>query len=133
MKFDPLTCSGPEDSVRPAGGPPHAVTPQDIPARESQSQRSPTDPELMTRLGMAYCEAKNYGFSPGALHHRTHHGLRLGLLSHRGRDNSTLTTSNNENVFTLGLSGGWPIARKISLEPLAEARFWSPDQGSGQL
>jgi hypothetical protein len=48
-------------------------------------------------------------------------------------ENSTLTTSNKENVLTLGLSGGWPIARKISLEPLAEARFWSPDQGSGQL
>jgi Tfp pilus assembly protein PilF len=43
-----------------AGGPPPAVTPQDIPALESQSQRSPTDPELMTRLGVAFYEAKNY-------------------------------------------------------------------------
>jgi len=43
-----------------ASGPPPAVTPQDVPALESQSQRNPTDPELMTRLGVAYYEARNY-------------------------------------------------------------------------
>lgn len=43
-----------------AGGPPPAVTPQDVPALESQSKQNPTDPELMTRLGVGYYEAKNY-------------------------------------------------------------------------
>jgi tetratricopeptide (TPR) repeat protein len=43
-----------------ASGPPPAVTPQDVPALESQSQRNPTDPELMTRLGVAYYEARSY-------------------------------------------------------------------------
>ena len=44
-----------------AGGPPPAVTPDQIPALESESKGHPTDPELMTRLGVAYYEAKEYG------------------------------------------------------------------------
>ena len=48
-------------------------------------------------------------------------------------DNSTVTTSNKENVLTFGVSGGWPLGRTVQLQPLAEARFWSPDEGSGQL
>jgi hypothetical protein len=48
-------------------------------------------------------------------------------------DNSAVTTSNKENVLTFGLSGGWPLGRTVQLQPLAEARFWSPDEGSGQL
>jgi hypothetical protein len=48
-------------------------------------------------------------------------------------DNSAVTTSNQENIFTLGLSGGWPLGRSVQLQPLAEARFWSPNDGSGQL
>jgi hypothetical protein len=47
--------------------------------------------------------------------------------------NSGLSTSNKENIFTAGLSGAWPLSPKIRLEPVAEARFWSPDSGSGQL
>jgi hypothetical protein len=50
-----------------------------------------------------------------------------------GGRSGPVATSNKENVFTVGASGGWPISRAIRLEPLAEARFWSPDQGSGQL
>ena len=44
-----------------------------------------------------------------------------------------LNPSNNENILTFGLSGGWPLSRRIGLEPVAEARFWSPETGSGQL
>ena len=48
-------------------------------------------------------------------------------------DNSGSSASNKENIFTTGLSGGWPLAKKFQIEPLAEAKFWSPDGGEGQL
>jgi hypothetical protein len=40
--------------------------------------------------------------------------------------------ANKENIFSLGATGSWPIGR-MRLEPLAEARFWSPEDGSGKL
>ncbi|HEV8124038.1 MAG TPA: hypothetical protein VGP80_07355 [Gemmatimonadales bacterium] len=42
-------------------------------------------------------------------------------------------STNQENIFSLGASGSWPMGRNMRLEPLLEARFWSPDQGSGSL
>lgn len=48
-------------------------------------------------------------------------------------NNSGLNSSNKENIFTFGLSGAWPLTPTIGLEPVAEARFWSPESGSGQL
>lgn len=47
--------------------------------------------------------------------------------------NSGLAASNKENIITGGISGAFPVAAKIRIEPLAEARFWSPDGGSGSL
>lgn len=47
--------------------------------------------------------------------------------------NSGLAASNRENIITGGVSGAFPVASKIRIEPLAEARFWSPDGGSGSL
>jgi hypothetical protein len=46
---------------------------------------------------------------------------------------SSSSTSNKENVLTLGSSGSFPLGAKLSVEPLAEARIWSPKQGSGAL
>ena len=46
---------------------------------------------------------------------------------------STSATSNRENVLTLGTSGSFPLGTKLALEPLAEARIWSPKVGSGTL
>ncbi len=46
---------------------------------------------------------------------------------------SSSATSNRENVLTLGSSGSFPLGGKLSLEPLAEARIWSPKTGSGLL
>ena len=40
--------------------------------------------------------------------------------------------ANKENIFSLGATGSWPIG-SMRLEPLAEARFWSPEDGSGRL
>jgi len=48
-------------------------------------------------------------------------------------NNSGLNSSNKENIFTFGLAGAWPLAARIGLEPVAEARIWSPESGSGQL
>ncbi len=42
-------------------------------------------------------------------------------------------TANAENVFTAGVSGTIPLSPLVSLTPLAEARVWSPEQGSGRL
>jgi hypothetical protein len=41
--------------------------------------------------------------------------------------------TNQENVFTGGVSGAFRLSKGVSLQPLLEARFWSPDDGSGQL
>lgn len=41
--------------------------------------------------------------------------------------------ANQENIFSLGANGSWPMGRNMRIEPLLEARFWSPDQGSGKL
>jgi len=41
--------------------------------------------------------------------------------------------TNRENVFTGGVSGAFRLGKRVSLLPLVEARFWSPDQGSGQI
>jgi hypothetical protein len=41
--------------------------------------------------------------------------------------------SNKENILSLGMNGSWPMGSNIRLEPLFEARLWSPDQGSGKL
>lgn len=47
---------------------------------------------------------------------------------------SSGSTSNRENVLTLGTSGSFPVsASKIALEPVVEARIWSPKVGSGVL
>ena len=52
---------------------------------------------------------------------------------YRTAGDNGLNPSNNENILTFGVSGAWPLSRGIGLEPVAEARFWSPETGSGQL
>ena len=42
-------------------------------------------------------------------------------------------TQNKENVFTGGLSGNFRLGQKAALLPFAEARLWSPEDGSGRL
>jgi hypothetical protein len=46
---------------------------------------------------------------------------------------SNTSVSNRENVFTTGASGHFPIRPQVALEPLAEARIWSPKDGAGHL
>jgi hypothetical protein len=46
---------------------------------------------------------------------------------------SSGSASNRENVLTIGSSGSFPLGGKLSIEPLAEARVWSPKVGSGVL
>lgn len=41
--------------------------------------------------------------------------------------------ANQENIFSLGANGSWPLGGSMRLEPLVEARFWSPEDGSGRL
>ncbi|HWA15133.1 MAG TPA: hypothetical protein VG817_01785 [Gemmatimonadales bacterium] len=38
-----------------------------------------------------------------------------------------------ENIFSVGAIGSFPLSARASLEPLADARFWSPENGSGTL
>jgi hypothetical protein len=43
------------------------------------------------------------------------------------------TSANRENILTLGVSGSFPAGSRGALEPLVEARIWSPESGSGRL
>jgi hypothetical protein len=56
-----------------------------------------------------------------------YHRIRSGSAS------SQSTSGGKENVFTAGLSGSFGLSKSLSLEPVAEARFWSPESGSGNL
>lgn len=38
-----------------------------------------------------------------------------------------------ENIFALGASGSFPLGQTTRLEPMADTRFWSPEDGSGTL
>ena len=38
-----------------------------------------------------------------------------------------------ENILTAGVNGSFPLSRTVSLEPIAEARIWSPKFGAGSL
>ena len=50
-----------------------------------------------------------------------------------GSAGSQSTSGGKENVFTAGLNGSFGLSKSLSLEPVAEARFWSPESGSGHL
>lgn len=55
---------------------------------------------------------------------------------HRFRSNSATSTSpsgGRENVFTAGFNGSWGLSKTLALEPVTEARIWSPESGSGRL
>ena len=55
---------------------------------------------------------------------------------HRIRSGSATSQSaagGKENVFTAGVNGSFGLSKALSLEPAAEARFWSPASGSGRL
>jgi hypothetical protein len=50
------------------------------------------------------------------------------------RASSAGSSSNRENVLTIGTSGNFPLSGpKVSLEPVLETRIWSPKVGSGLL
>ncbi len=38
-----------------------------------------------------------------------------------------------ENILTGGIAGAFPLGAKLTLEPVAEARLWSPEIGKGNL
>jgi hypothetical protein len=42
-------------------------------------------------------------------------------------------SAGSENVFTAGLNGSFPLSSRVSFDPMAEARLWSPDSGKGSL
>lgn len=42
-------------------------------------------------------------------------------------------SSGKENVFTAGVNGSFPLSSTMSLDPIAEARLWSPQSGTGSL
>lgn len=50
-----------------------------------------------------------------------------------GSGTNQLSSGGKENVFTGGINGSFGLSKSLSLEPVAEARFWSPESGSGQL
>ena len=43
------------------------------------------------------------------------------------------SSSNKENILSIGASGSWPVGGSMRLEPLIESRFWSPEGGNGKL
>jgi TolB-like protein len=58
----PLLAAGAVLSLACAGGPPAAApTPENLPSLEAQLERTPRDAALMTRVGMAYYTARQYG------------------------------------------------------------------------
>lgn len=52
---------------------------------------------------------------------------------YRNKAGGTGAASNKENILSVGANGSWPLGTNIRLEPLVEARFWSPEQGSGTM
>jgi hypothetical protein len=54
---------------------------------------------------------------------------------HRTASNSSSngTVGGKENILTGGVSGAFPLSPKLSLEPVVEARLWSPEIGKGSL
>ncbi len=56
-----LVAGGTLLSACAGGPPPPAPTPENLPALEAAQQQSPRDAGLMTRLGIAYFESKEYG------------------------------------------------------------------------
>jgi hypothetical protein len=52
---------------------------------------------------------------------------------YRSASGSSGSAGTKENVFTGGLSGSFPFSPKVSLEPVAEVRLWSPESGTGSL
>ncbi|HXI21601.1 MAG TPA: hypothetical protein VNH46_10970 [Gemmatimonadales bacterium] len=46
---------------------------------------------------------------------------------------ATSNAGGHEDVFTAGLSGAFPLGARAAVEPVVEARFWSPVSGSGTL
>ena len=53
--------------------------------------------------------------------------------SGEAKDTLSASSNNNENILTGGASGAFRLGPKLVLEPLAEARFWSPEVGGGFL
>lgn len=52
---------------------------------------------------------------------------------YRSASGGTSGIANGENVLAAGAAGSWPLGRTIRLEPMVEARFWSPEGGTGRL
>ncbi|MEO8201582.1 MAG: hypothetical protein ABI679_13725 [Gemmatimonadota bacterium] len=52
---------------------------------------------------------------------------------YRNKAGGSGSAANKENIISIGANGSWPIGSNMRLEPLAEARFWSPEEGSGKM
>ncbi|MFN8653225.1 MAG: hypothetical protein U0133_15075 [Gemmatimonadales bacterium] len=53
---------------------------------------------------------------------------------HRFRSSSSDgTIGGRENILAGGVAGAFPLSPKLSVEPMVEARLWSPESGKGTL
>jgi hypothetical protein len=48
-------------------------------------------------------------------------------------DDDETGAGGKENIFALGANGSFPLGERTRLEPMADTRFWSPEDGSGTL
>jgi hypothetical protein len=53
-------------------------------------------------------------------------------VSSREDDDST-GAGGKENILSVGANGSFPLGARTSLEPMADARFWSPESGRGTI
>lgn len=52
---------------------------------------------------------------------------------YRNKAGGSGAAANKENILSFGANGSWPLGTRMRLEPLVEARFWSPERGSGKM
>ena len=52
---------------------------------------------------------------------------------YRAASGSSSGVGQREDVLTGGVTGSFPLGTRVSLEPMVEARFWMPKEGSGSL
>lgn len=60
-------------------------------------------------------------------------GGTVGVYAWNYYRSASGATGSTENVFTGGASGNFALSPKVSLQPVAEVRVWSPESGSGAL
>ena len=56
-----------------------------------------------------------------------------GWNFYRSKRDTVSAQVGKEDILAGGISGNFQIAKKVALQPVAEARFWYPEQGRGNL